>query len=82
MLPKPKRIVSQKAIDFARLPYCEHCLRWTQTQSHHVKSKGSGGNDEPDNLVSLCVPCHAKAHNGQISREALREIVMSRITRA
>jgi len=26
---------------------------------HHVRNRSQGGKDDPDNLVSLCRPCHA-----------------------
>jgi len=54
MLPKPHRITSKAAIGKARKDYCELCDRRGFVHVHHIKSKGSGGNDEADNLVSLC----------------------------
>lgn len=29
---------------------------------HHIKLKSQGGEDTEDNLITLCVFCHAKAH--------------------
>jgi 5-methylcytosine-specific restriction endonuclease McrA len=33
---------------------------------HHVKTRGSGGEDSLDNIAPLCHPCHRKAHNGRL----------------
>lgn len=64
-----------RAIKFAEAPLCEHCLREgrvTQTEEvHHIVPfdvKASVDEQERlafdyDNLVSLCVPCHKKAHD-------------------
>jgi len=72
MLEKPKRIEDKKAIEEARKDYCEYCVSNWNLQVHHVKSKGSGGGDVPENLITLCAKCHTKAHNGEISKEELR----------
>jgi 5-methylcytosine-specific restriction endonuclease McrA len=75
MLTKPKRVVDKRAVAAARAPWCEHCGRAGTTQVHHIKSRGSGGGDEADNLVALCFVCHRKAHDGMITKGELREIV-------
>lgn len=31
---------------------------------HHVKSRGSGGTDDPWNMMSLCFKCHELIHRG------------------
>ncbi len=28
-------------------------------QTHHRKPKSAGGNDDPENLITLCLPCHS-----------------------
>jgi len=33
---------------------------------HHVRPRSEGGSDDPSNLVSVCVTCHAKAHGGRL----------------
>lgn len=78
MIPKPRRTKSRQAIEDARRTYCEYCGKGGQISVHHVKSRGSGGGDTADNLVSLgeLCGCHTKAHNGQISKEALLKIIM------
>ncbi len=72
MLDKPRRIVDRKAIAAARKEYCEYCGRWGKGQIHHIKSRGSGGHDTPENLIHLCVECHTRVHAGWISKSELR----------
>lgn len=31
--------------------------------AHHIKPREKGGPDTPDNLRTLCKPCHAKEHS-------------------
>jgi 5-methylcytosine-specific restriction endonuclease McrA len=75
MYAKPKRIVDKKAIQQARRSFCQVCGRWGDVHVHHIKSKGSGGGDIPENLISLCYKCHTKAHIGKLSKEFLKERV-------
>lgn len=74
MLTKPHRLRDPKAIQAARREYCELCGRYGVIHVHHIRSKGAGGNDEADNLVSLCPICHDKVHRGLIERERLIQI--------
>ncbi len=71
--PKHKRIVDPNAIQRARRDRCELCGSNHRLQVHHIKSRGAGGDDAPDNLICLCYVCHRKAHDGLITRERLRE---------
>ena len=63
--PRPARVRSWALVEAARRAYCENC--WT-TQGpfhvHHIRSRGAGGGDEPQNLISLCFECHRKVHDG------------------
>lgn len=77
MIPKPHRIVDKKAIEEARKPYCQVCGRWGVVHVHHIKTRGSGGGDVPENLISLCYECHTKAHAGKLSKEFLKERIMN-----
>jgi 5-methylcytosine-specific restriction endonuclease McrA len=79
MLQKLKRIKDQKCIDKIRkIGYCEICGSNYALEVHHIKSKGSGGNDTEDNLICLCYVHHRETHDGNISRDKLREIVRNR----
>ena len=70
---KDKKLINKKKHD------CEFCGKkncWTNT--HHIKSKGAGGDDTEDNLIELCGVCHRRAHDGIISKQELREKVKRR----
>ena len=70
---KNKKLINEKKHN------CEYCGKkncWTN--KHHIKSKGSGGDDTENNLIELCGVCHVKAHSGAISKEDLYKIVKRR----
>src|SRR5277367_5732124 len=48
---------------------CQHCGSWRNLQVHHIQSRGQLGNDEENNLLTLCADCHGRVH-GQISLES------------
>ena len=76
--PKNARVKNQKLIN-NKTHNCEYCGKMNcWTNKHHIKSKGSGGNDEEDNLIELCGICHRKAHDGLISKERLLHIIQKR----
>jgi len=64
-LPKNKRIVNKKLLHDTK-GKCEVCNRVTKTEKHHIKTKGSGGNDTEDNLIEVCRKCHTLIHSGKI----------------
>ena len=82
MIQKNKRIDDPKAIKRVREQskgFSEYCGTFSPPlHIHHIKSKGSGGNDTPDNLISLCFICHHMAHNVEIAKDRLKEIVRRR----
>ena len=41
-------------------PYCEHGQ--PIDPPHHIVKRSQGGKDEPENLITLCHPCHDKIH--------------------
>lgn len=43
-------------------PYCEACGELCHGMPHHIKSRGSGGGDGPDNLLRLCWYHHTQIH--------------------
>jgi hypothetical protein len=44
--------------------HCCICRRFRplHLQVHHIVERGEGGTDEPDNLIAICVSCHADVH--------------------
>ena len=62
-----------------KISYCEYCgEKHCWTNNHHVKSKGSGGDDTEENLIELCGNCYIKAHHGIIKKEELIRIIKNR----
>ena len=64
-VPKIKRVVNKKLLRDKK-GMCEICARKGQTEKHHIKTKGSGGNDTKENLIEVCRICHTKIHTGEI----------------
>ncbi len=75
-LEKEQRIADPRVVARvrARDPYCQVCGR-PRTDVHHIKTRGSGGDDVEENLIGLCRECHSKAHNGEVSRERLLRVL-------
>lgn len=63
--PKNKRIVDKKLLRDKK-GKCQICGKTGQTEKHHKKSKGSGGDDTEENLIEVCRICHTKIHTGEI----------------
>lgn len=43
---------------------CKSCGNFSdEIHKHHIVPRSRGGSNSPDNLVSLCVDCHGKAHD-------------------
>ena len=77
-VPKNERKKNKKLIDNKK-HNCEYCGKKNcYTNTHHIRSKGAGGDDTADNLIELCGDCHVKAHSGEISKEDLYKIVKRR----
>lgn len=64
-VPKNKRIVNKKLLKDKK-GKCEICGKKGQTEKHHKKTKGSGGDDTEENLIEVCRICHTKIHTGEI----------------
>jgi 5-methylcytosine-specific restriction endonuclease McrA len=60
--PKHKRIVDERLLADVRGLPCMGCLSPPPSHAHHVSTKGSGGDDAYNNVMSLCGPCHAEWH--------------------
>jgi len=77
--PKPKRTKDKALLKALRLGHCELCGKADMgLQVHHVVSRGSGGPDMPENLITLCASCHTLAHGGCISRDELWRVIAQR----
>lgn len=63
--PKNKRIVNKKLLKDKK-GICEICKTKGQTEKHHKKTKGSGGDDTEENLIEVCRKCHRLIHDGKI----------------
>lgn len=70
-----KAYTELKAMVYARdNGRCQYCDRWVPLNGSseydtahlaHIKSRGSGGSDTPENTRILCFTCHRKEHNGR-----------------
>ena len=79
--PKNARVKNKKLIDNKKHK-CEFCGKENcYTNTHHIKSKGSGGNDTEDNLIELCSTCHRLVHDGIIKKQELLKIIKGRSKR-
>lgn len=58
------RIISEETLKKFRGVRCEYCNGFWGVVGHHIRTRATGRLDVPANLVSLCVPCHTKHHNG------------------
>ena len=43
---------------------CMNCGAVIGLAPHHIKSRGAGGGDEMENLITLCIYCHQNAQEG------------------
>jgi hypothetical protein len=41
---------------------CEACMLKWSAAPHHVRTRGAGGDDAPENLLALCDACHGLVH--------------------
>jgi len=63
----------------ARSANCELCAKPAKpVHRHHIKTRGSGGDDSSENLIDLCPSCHRLVHDGMIAKKDLVKIVKQR----
>ena len=60
MIPKQKRYISERFLEFIRSAPCLVCSRTPAEPHHFDKSKGAGGSDL--GCIPLCREHHSKAH--------------------
>lgn len=81
MIPKPHRIKNEPLLKRIKnngpcqMPECQN----GDIDPHHIKTVGSGGNDESENIVRLCWQHHVRAHSGELKKDYLRELSLKRI---
>jgi hypothetical protein len=49
---------------------CQHCKGKSKDKrlhAHHIIFRRNGGPDTPDNLITMCKPCHDALHRGEFS---------------
>ena len=59
LISKGGRVINEANLDFVRSLPCEACGEGPPSDPHHIRSKGSGGGDELENLSPLCRKCHS-----------------------
>lgn len=62
VFPKKLREISKLARATISLYPCSVCMRPGPSDPDHYQTKGAGGGDTLDNLISLCRECHTARH--------------------
>jgi hypothetical protein len=57
--PKPKRIKDRALLDAKKQLPCAACGTRRNVDPHHIRSKGSGGDDTDMNIIPLCRRDHS-----------------------
>ncbi len=62
---KVKRVVDKDLLrQYAKMPCAVgYVTHMRPVAGHHIKTKGSGGDDVDDNLIPLCASHHAEIHS-------------------
>ena len=63
--PKQARNKNKKLLQ-EKKGICQQCGKYGYTEKHHIKTKGSGGDDIEENLTEVCRICHRIIHDGKI----------------
>jgi len=66
--PKNKRIEDKEVLEKVRQMPCSVCNKKRPIHPHHLKTRGSGGDDTLANLVPLCPKHHVEIHQYGISK--------------
>ena len=59
---------------------CRTCGRPGRLEAHHVRPVAAGGNDEPGNLLTLCVTCHVDHHRADDPARAAWRAYLKSVT--
>lgn len=58
---KPQRTVNEKLLEFTKKRPCIVCSL-SPCDPCHIRSVGSGGGDDPENIVPMCRQHHTEQH--------------------
>lgn len=74
------RHVDEELLSWYRQAVCDFCeTLGVRSEPHHaVMSKGAGGPDIHENLISVCRTCHARIHSGAIPKKAVLALIACR----
>ena len=81
--PKPTRVKDKEVLKYVVFERDGTCLYGLTTgekcstglDPHHIHSKGAGGGDTKENLITLCREHHNAAQENRISASRLRHIL-------
>ena len=62
MFQKKLPFRSKENIRKMRHSKCQLCGKGPPSDAHHIKTRGSGGGDELENLIAACRSCHTRIH--------------------
>lgn len=73
---KPKKVKSKASIKafYKEYKFCMCCGLDVNVSVHHIRFRSQGGDDSYGNLISLCLLCHRKAHDGYYT---IKEVYIS-----
>lgn len=82
-VPKHPRIIDRALVAALKIEVgeCEvcHAVPWRHPlDTHHIKTRGAGGDDVRTNLIVLCRQCHDLAQRRRIPADKLFQIVQRR----
>lgn len=60
MIRVRQRIKDPEFLKKIRTLKCVACRHY-RSEAHHIKTKGSGGDDSPFNVIPLCSNCHTQS---------------------
>lgn len=78
-------VIDEDCLDrFRSASPCEWCKKpQNRREPHHaIAARGMGGGgriDVPENLIGLCIECHAKVHAGRIIKADLVAVIAARM---
>ena len=59
---------------------CRKCGKPGRLEAHHVRPVAAGGNDSPENILTLCVCCHIQHHRADDPARAAWRAFLKSVT--